>query len=186
MTDSKCTVDGCIKTTHARGLCDKHYRKWLLYKDPCSHNRDYHGMSLHPEYEVWRGMKQRCYNKNKHPYPRYGGRNISVCDRWKNSFSLFYKDMGSIPFVGAEIDRIDNDGNYEPSNCRWVTCAENIQNSSKAKINFNEANEIRILSCMKMPQKKIGLEYGILYNQVSLISRLKTWKYKDNSGRYIV
>jgi hypothetical protein len=80
-----------------------------------------HGVSKDaPEYYVWASMKQRCTNPNVRNWLDYGGRGISVCDRWLQSFENFYADMGSRPSDAHSIDRIDNDGNYEPSNCQWV------------------------------------------------------------------
>lgn len=65
-------------------------------------------------------MKQRCYNKKRPDYPRYGGRGIAVCDKWKGSFKAFLKDMGNKP-KRMTLERVGNSGNYEPSNCEWVT-----------------------------------------------------------------
>ena len=80
-------------------------------------------------YGVWRAIHDRCYNKNQDAYKWYGARGIIVCERW-NSFDAFLEDMG-VPPSGVEIDRIDNDGNYEPGNCRWVTHKENCNNRRK-------------------------------------------------------
>lgn len=87
-----------------------------------------HGKRHAPEYGVWTNMKTRCYNKNSIKYYRYGARGITVCDRWRNSFSNFYKDMGSRPSSDHSIDRINNDGNYEPENCRWATRSQQMKN----------------------------------------------------------
>lgn len=78
-----------------------------------------HGKSKSREFNSWRGMVDRCTNKNNTSYPHYGGRGIEVCDRWR-SFSNFYTDMGDRP-DGMSLDRINVDGNYEPRNCRWAT-----------------------------------------------------------------
>ena len=84
------------------------------------------------EYYSWTGMMDRCRNKNNKKHPRYGGRGISVCQRWK-TFKNFYSDMGNKP-KGMTLGRIDNDGNYEPSNCRWETMKQQANNRSNNRI----------------------------------------------------
>ena len=88
-----------------------------------------HGGRLLPEYKVWAGLKDRCTNPNSNVYRNYGGRGIRVCDEW-SVFENFIADMGSRPSARHSIDRIDNDGNYEPKNCRWATQKDQCRNRS--------------------------------------------------------
>lgn len=86
-----------------------------------------HGNSSHPLYSIWNGMIARCTNPNMPNYIKYGARGISVCERWMD-FGNFVDDMKERPSQNHSIDRIDNDGNYEPSNCRWATKSEQVVN----------------------------------------------------------
>jgi hypothetical protein len=85
-----------------------------------------------PTYNSWYGMIQRCTNSKHARYPDYGGRGITVCDRWQESFENFLEDMDERP-EGMTIDRIDNDGNYEPGNCKWSTAREQRLNQRPYK-----------------------------------------------------
>lgn len=85
-------------------------------------------------YYTWQAMKRRCYSPSERRYKNYGGRGISVCERWLHSYENFRDDMGLPPSMAHQIDRINNDGNYEPSNCRWVSATDNANNKSSSKM----------------------------------------------------
>ena len=88
-----------------------------------------HGFTNTRIYRIWKGMKNRCYNNNTEDFNTYGNRGITVCDQWRNDFMSFYKwSMQNNYQDGFEIDRINNDGNYCPENCRWVTHIVNCRN----------------------------------------------------------
>ena len=87
-----------------------------------------HGQSGTPEYQVWAQMRQRCGNPKDHSYANYGGRGITVCDRW-HTFAHFFADMGRRPGPKYTLDRIDNARGYEPGNCRWTTYSVQLRNT---------------------------------------------------------
>lgn len=87
-----------------------------------------HGLSLTPEYRAWQQMRLRCTDPKHKAYPSYGGRGITVCDRWLNSVEAFVADMGPKPSPAHELDREDNNKGYYPGNCRWVTRKVNDRN----------------------------------------------------------
>ncbi len=97
-----------------------------------------HGKRYISEYKVWLGMRQRCTNPNDTSYPEYGGRGIKICYRWLESFENFYDDMGTRPSKKHSLNRINNDGHYEPDNCEWATDktqANNKRNTKKLEYN---------------------------------------------------
>lgn len=101
-----------------------------------------HNMSYSPEYRTWAGIKSRCYNPKAPRYPNYGERGITVCDRWLESFDNFYADMGDRPSKDYSIERLDVNGNYEPSNCKWATRTEQQHNIRKQQNNTSGANGV--------------------------------------------
>lgn len=121
-----------------------------------------HGQSYSVEYQTWASMKDRCSNSNSENFINYGGRGISVCDRWLNSFENFYNDIGDRPSDDHSIDRINNDGNYEPGNCKWSTSEEQNNNTSRNKFyNYNGKN---------YSIEQLSKEYNI--NENTLTTRL--------------
>lgn len=108
----------------------------------------------YPTYMVWANMKSRCGNPLNPEYKNYGGRGITFCDRWK-LFDNFLEDMGDKP-ANTSIDRIDNDGNYEPHNCRWATLDQQL---------MNRRNSIYItMGDKKYSLKELAIKHGIAYN----------------------
>ena len=114
-----------------------------------------HGMTYTSEYKSWCGIKERCLNPNNGAYLGYGGRGIKVCDRWLK-FENFYEDMGNIPGSGYSIDRIDNEGDYCPENCRWATRKEQNRNKRNNRI-------IEIGNVSKSLADWVD-QYGVNYN----------------------
>jgi hypothetical protein len=102
-----------------------------LNKEVAVKTRTTHNMSGTKEYVTWRNMKTRCENPNSTAYKYYGGRGITICKEWLDSFEAFYRDMGDKP-EGLSIDRIDNDGGYSPDNCRWATQSEQCFNQRRS------------------------------------------------------
>ena len=108
-----------------------------------------------PTYKSWTGMRGRCYTKTNKKYLRYGGRGIKMCDRWKDSFDNFLADIGLKPSPEHSIDRINNDGNYEPGTCRWATDIEHSRNKSTTlRIRFQGEENDLATWC-----EKLGLPY---------------------------
>jgi hypothetical protein len=140
-----------------------------------------HGLSNTPTYTTYTAMKKRCYNSNDPAYHSYGGRGISVCDRWLEDFENFLYDMGERP-EGTSIDRINTDGNYELSNCRWAT--KQTQQINKRK-KMNTTSKFRGVSwcsyyemfVCQVNGKKIGMfhfeeEAAEAYDNFIIFSRL--------------
>lgn len=115
-----------------------------------------HGKNRTVEYTTWARMKTRCYDPNGSQYKNYGNRGIRVCDRWLNSFENFLADMGKRPSNQHSIERKNNNGNYEPKNCKWALPIEQANNTRKNK-NITFQNRTQSLS---MWCRELNLSYG--------------------------
>ena len=127
-SNNYCSMESCSRVVRCRGLCRNHYASARYHKAIKNvQTKEYHGLSDIGAYKSWEKMKKRCRDKNGDSYRHYGGRGIKVCERWLHSFSNFYADMGDRP-AGHTLDRIDVNGNYEPSNCKWSSHQEQVIN----------------------------------------------------------
>jgi len=146
----KSTSCGCFNREHAKKIHTKH------------------GMAMletgvrHPDYCIWIKMKSRCLNTNDKSYLNYGGRGITVCDRWKESFEYFIADMGWRPNKNYSIERIDYNGNYCPENCKWIHKSEQSKNNRRVKlIEYNGFHY-----CLTDLCKLLSLPYSTMRHRV--------------------
>lgn len=119
-----------------------------------------------PEYRSWQKMIQRCTNPNGNAYHHYGGRGITVCDRWLHSFENFLVDMGERPSLSHSIDRIDTNKGYSPDNCRWATKKEQSRNTRRnIMVTYNGKTQ-----CISAWAEELGI------NKKTLSDRIKRWE----------
>ena len=120
-------------------------------------------------YNSWMNMKQRCDNKKNPKYVRYGGRGIKVCQEWYDIHNFYEWAKKSGWFEGASIDRINNDGNYCPENCRWISMSENSRKKRTTKISFEQAKIIRERLDNGENENQLAKEYGVVHGTIWFI-----------------
>lgn len=170
-----CSIVGCDKKHFGKGFCNTHYNRFRRNGSATVLLNESHNLTKSPEYKVWQDMKTRCSNPNHDAFIRYGGRGIEVCYRWENSFLAFYNDMGKRPENHYQIDRIDNNGNYEPGNCQWVTAKQNARKRTSTKLNMEKATIIRSLKD-KMSQPDLAKMFNVCSHTISDILTGRTWR----------
>jgi hypothetical protein len=156
------TVDITTKNTRSCGCL--HLERAPLFNQS-------HGLSNHPIFTLWKNIKSRCENKNSPDFLRYGGRGISVCPEWGNDFIAFYDwAIENGWWTGLQIDRIDNNGNYEPGNCRFVTQTENGRNTRKnILVTING-----ITATLSEHAERVGMNYATVKSRYRM-----GWKEED-------
>lgn len=121
-----------------------------------------HGLSGTAEYAIWVSMIRRCENQDDPGYHNYGGRGIRVCERWRGSFLAFLEDMGVRPSPGLSINRIDNDGDYEPGNCCWSTSKEQVRNTRRNVLVEHDGETL----CIAEWAERYGISSSLLHGRL--------------------
>lgn len=156
-----------LRTGHTTS-CGCHRRKALLK------SRTIHGRANKSHtYRTWKEMRQRCMNPKSDKFHWYGGRGITICERWME-YQNFLSDMGERP-TGMTLDRIDNDGPYSPENCRWATHIEQTRKQKKNVLSEELANQMRADRAAGMTFKQLGEKYGVSDTTAHRCCMRRTW-----------
>lgn len=175
-----CTCEcGTVKKVLA-----KHLKKGLIRSCGCyceevrSMNNRTHGAArnntITQEYEAWQGMRSRCRDAKDPAFHRYGGRGIAVCSAW-DDYRNFLQDMGAAPSRHHSVGRVNNNGNYEPSNCRWETPKQQGRNTSRTVLNPTKVQEIKLRAARGEKHGAIARDYGCSRTAIWCVVQGKTW-----------
>ncbi len=152
-----------IKFGHTKSCGCLRWRVRLREDGTFDNKRTTHGLTNHPLFRVWTSMKQRCYTEKSWSYKWYGARGIKICEEWRDDVTAFFVwSMENGYKRGLEIDRIDNDGNYSPENCRFVTSSQNLRNTRRrTMVTFNG-----VTKHLQEWANELGFTYSILYSRL--------------------
>lgn len=193
----KCSFELCNNNTKTRGLCKGHYEQFRAKKPlrMLQTNELYENRRDQSEYKIWVNMRYRCNNVDGAHYKDYGGRGIKVCDRW-NDYDLFMEDMGKRPSPSHSIERIDVNGDYEPSNCKWATYIEQNRNTRMRSTNTSGVKGIFWDKRLKAWQAKIKINGKRIHlkstpdKNIAIAERLraeyKYWGVVSSASEYLI
>ena len=134
-----------------------------------------HGKTRTKIHSTWMNMIRRCHDENNPAFKDYGGRGITVCERWRNSFENFFADMGEPTTIKHTLDREDNDAGYSKSNCRWATSKQQSRNSRhNVHVEFNGE-----IMCISEWAEKLGMKMHTLYNRLFILGWDKTRAFTE-------
>jgi hypothetical protein len=170
-----------------------HYERNKRHGDPNvviqnQKRKEQHGLSAHPLYGTWLEMRRRCRDKNIPSYRNYGGRGICVCQKWDASFTEFLKDVGNRPEGDYSLDRINNNGNYEPGNVRWATKKQQVKNRRKemlirgsrhalSKLTDDLVRDARLRDKNGATQRELAQRHGVSKTTIAAAINGKTWSH---------
>jgi hypothetical protein len=169
-----CSIKGCARPERSVGFCAHHYDIWNRYGHPFADElggrRKVATRTRHKERSAYSAMKSRCTNPNVDCYAGYGARGITVCDRWMQSFDAFFEDMGPAP-PGTSLERLEVNGNYEPTNCKWGTSREQMRNTRATRLTPEMVADLKARyqrgeKVVRMAEQ-LGVSYGAVYAAVT-------------------
>ncbi|MBL6458831.1 hypothetical protein JMJ55_26215 [Belnapia sp. T6] len=177
-----CSIPDCGGEHLAGGYCRSHYTQQRRHGDPLHAQKvtaEFLKRKAHPLHSQWQTMVSRCTNPRVAGYERYGGRGITVCDSWRENFWAYVVDVGLRVRDTDQLDRIDNDGPYEPGNVAWVSPAENSQKRSSNVLTAEGAAEIRRRRSAGETQEAIAQALGVTPSTVLDVISGRTWNNGD-------